>query len=64
LNKKYMYTKKHGFTHIEILVVVAIIALVGTFSAVAVNSARSKQRDATRLSNVRLVQSALEDYFK
>ncbi|MBI2475194.1 type II secretion system protein [Candidatus Uhrbacteria bacterium] len=52
-----------GFTHIEILVVVAIIALVGTFSAVAVNSARSKQRDATRLSNVRLVQSALEDYF-
>jgi len=58
-----MYTKKHGFTHIEILVVVAIIALVGTFSAVAVNSARSKQRDATRLSNVRLVQSALEDYF-
>ncbi len=50
-------------TLIEILVVVAIIALVGTFAAVAVNSARSKQRDATRLSNVRLLQSALEDYF-
>jgi hypothetical protein len=42
----------------ELLVVVAIIALVASFAAVAVNSARSKQRDATRLSNVRLLQSA------
>lgn len=52
-----------GFTLIEILVVVAIVALVSTFAAVAVNSARSKQRDATRLSTVRQLQSALEDYF-
>lgn len=54
---------KNGFTLLEILIVVAIIALVGTFSAVAVNSARSKQRDATRLSSIRVLQSALEDYF-
>ena len=52
-----------GFTLVELLVVVAIIALVATFAAVAVNSARSKQRDATRLANVRLIQSALEDSF-
>ncbi len=52
-----------GFTLVELLVVVAIIALVATFAAVAVNSARSKQRDATRLSNVRMIQSALEDHF-
>ena len=50
-------------TIIEILVVVAIIALVGTLSFIAVGTARSKQRDATRLSNVRQIQSALEDYF-
>jgi general secretion pathway protein G len=54
---------KRGFTLIEILVVVGIVALVGTLAAIAVNAARSKQRDATRLSQVRLVQSALEDYF-
>ncbi|TAL50439.1 type II secretion system protein [Patescibacteria group bacterium] len=55
--------KQHGFTLIELLVVIAIIALVVVFAAVAVNAARSKQRDASRLANVRIVQSALEDYF-
>lgn len=56
--------KNHrGFTLLEILVVVAIVALIGVFAAVAVNTARSKQRDATRIANVRQMQSALEDYF-
>lgn len=50
-------------TLLEVLVVVAIIAIVGTLAAVAVGAARSKERDATRLSNVRQTQSALEDYF-
>jgi prepilin-type N-terminal cleavage/methylation domain-containing protein len=57
-----MNTQK-GFTLVELLVVIAIIALVVIFAALAVNAARSKQRDATRLANVRIVQSALEDYF-
>lgn len=48
---------------VEGLIVVLIIGLVGSLAAVAVNSARAKQRDAVRLSNVRQVQSALEDYF-
>lgn len=54
---------KRGFTLIEILIVVGIVALIGTFAAIAVNAARSKQRDATRLSHVRQIQSALEEYF-
>ena len=58
-----MKTSQNGFTLLELLVVVGIVALVGIFSVVAVNSARSKQRDATRLSNVRQIQSALEDFF-
>jgi prepilin-type N-terminal cleavage/methylation domain-containing protein len=60
--RKNMKNNK-GFTLVELLVVIAVIALIGVFAAVAVNSARSKQRDATRLSSVRQVQSALEDYF-
>lgn len=56
-------TSKFGFTLVELLVVIAVIALIGVFASVAVNSARSKQRDATRLANVRQMQSALEDFF-
>lgn len=52
-----------GFTLVELLVVTAIIAFVVVFAALAVNAARSKQRDASRLANVRILQSALEDYF-
>mgnify|MGYP001314964042 CR=1 FL=1 len=55
--------KQNGFTLVELLVVIAVVALVGVFAAVSVNSARSKQRDATRLANVRQLQSALEDFF-
>ncbi len=54
---------KRGFTLLELLVVIAIIGLVGTMAAVAVNAARTKQRDATRLSQVRQVQAALEEFF-
>ncbi|OGL92406.1 hypothetical protein A2239_02160 [Candidatus Uhrbacteria bacterium RIFOXYA2_FULL_40_9] len=43
--------------------VIAIVLIVSTLAVIAVNTARSKQRDATRLSNLRQVQSALEDYF-
>lgn len=55
--------KQKGFTLVELLVVIAIIALVVVFAALAVNAARSKQRDASRLANIRILQSALEDYF-
>lgn len=54
---------KKGFTLTELLVMIGIIALIAVFAAIAVNAARSTQRDATRLSNVRMLQSALEDFF-
>ncbi len=54
---------ERGFSLVELLIVIAVIALIAIFAAVAVSAARSKQRDATRISSVRLTQSALEDYF-
>ena len=52
-----------GFSLIEGLIVFFVIALIGSLSALAVNTARAKSRDAVRLSHVREVQSALEQVF-
>jgi prepilin-type N-terminal cleavage/methylation domain-containing protein len=61
--KQKLQDKESGFTLVELLVVIGIIVLIMVFAAVAVNAARSKQRDVVRISNVRQIQSALEDYF-
>ncbi len=52
-----------GFTLIELLVVVAIIALLSTLAVVALGSARTKSRDAKRVSDIKQIQTALELYF-
>jgi len=54
---------KKGFTLIELLVVIAIIGLLSTLAVVALNSARSKSRDAKRVADVKQIQTALELYF-
>lgn len=55
--------KKKGFTLIELLVVIAIIGLLSTLAVVALNSARSKARDAKRIADIKQVQTALELYY-
>ena len=56
-------TLKKGFTLIELLVVIAIIALLSTLAVVSLNNARAKARDATRVSDIKQMQTALELYF-
>jgi prepilin-type N-terminal cleavage/methylation domain-containing protein len=54
---------KKGFTLIELLVVIAIIGLLSTMAVVALNNARTKSRDAKRISDIKQIQTALEMYF-
>lgn len=56
-------SKTKGFTLVELLVVIAIIGLLSTLAIVALGSARSKARDARRISDVKQIQTALELYF-
>ncbi|MDP1709392.1 MAG: type II secretion system protein [Candidatus Komeilibacteria bacterium] len=56
MNKKY----QQGFTLIELLVVISIIGILSTLAVVSLNDARTKARDAKRISDVKQVQTALE----
>lgn len=53
-----------GFTLIELLVVVSIIGILATTGTVSYSSARSKARDAKRVSDSRQLQTAIEIYFE
>ena len=59
--------KKHnlirGFTLIEMLVVIAIIAILTGIILVSISGARAKARDGKRISDVSQIQLALEQYF-
>lgn len=57
------HTKAKGFTLVELLVVIAIIGLLSTLAVVALGSARSKARDARRISDIKQVQTSLELFF-
>ncbi|MBI5466368.1 MAG: prepilin-type N-terminal cleavage/methylation domain-containing protein [Candidatus Kerfeldbacteria bacterium] len=57
------HNKFKGFTLIELLVVISIIGLLSTLAMVALNNARIRSRDATRLSNMKTLQTAMEMYY-
>jgi len=53
-----------GFTLIELITVVAVIALLAFVIIVSQSTARLKARDAGRIADLVLVQLALEQYFQ
>jgi general secretion pathway protein G len=54
---------KKGFTKIEILIIAAIIGILGITAVVAISTARSRTRDAVRMSDIRQLQAGLELFF-
>jgi len=54
---------KRGFTLIELLVVIAIIGILSSVVLASLGTAREKARDATRISDMKNIQLALELYY-
>jgi len=54
---------KKGFTLIELLVVIAIIGILSSVVLASLNSARSKGRDASRVTDIKQLQLAYELYY-
>ena len=59
---KTIRLNKSAFTLIELLVVIAIIGLLATISIVALNQARSKARDARRVTDMHQLVTAINMY--
>jgi len=55
--------KNKGFTLLELLVVIGIIAVLVSLATVAYSGAQRKSRDSRRQSDMRSVQGALEVYY-
>ena len=64
MNVSYLkHTPAKGFTLIELLVVIAIIGVLSSVVLASLNTARQKGYDAKRFSDLRNVQTALDNYY-
>ena len=61
--KVSIFRMKKGFTLVELLVVISIIALLSSVVFASINNARAKARDANRTVAIRAIQTALEFYY-
>mgnify|MGYP001560786657 CR=1 FL=1 len=52
-----------GFTLLELLVVISIIAMLSSFILASISSARLKARDVRRVTDLREIQKALHLYY-
>lgn len=61
LNK--LFNNPRGFTLIELLITISIIAILATIGITTYSSVMKQGRDSKRQSDLKSIQSALEQYF-
>lgn len=55
--------KRSGFTIVELLIVIVVIAILAAISVVAYNGIQQRGRDSQRSSDVKTIAKALEMYY-
>lgn len=59
----FMKSAQRGFSLVEIMVVITIIGLLSAVSLGSLNTIQKNNRDARRQADLRLVQSALQQFY-
>lgn len=54
--------RQHGFTIVELLIVIVVIGILAAITIVAYNGVQQRARDVTRTSDIGGIQKALEMY--
>ena len=55
--------QKHGFTIVELLIVIVVIAILAAITIVAYNGIQQRARDTDRKSDISTIKKALEIYY-
>jgi len=58
-----MIKNKHGFTLLEMLVVLGIIGVIMAIATSSFSTAQKKARDSRRRSDLKAIQNAVEQYY-
>lgn len=58
-----MMKKNSGFTIVELLIVIVVIAILASITIVAYNGIQSRARDSVRSSDIEQVKKAVELYY-
>jgi prepilin-type N-terminal cleavage/methylation domain-containing protein len=61
--EEFTMKRKFGFTLVEMLIVIAIIAILISLGVVSFGSAQKKGRDSKRRADMKAVQSGWEQYY-
>ncbi len=59
----FVSKKNKGFTLVEMIVVIGIIAVITTVVLMSLDSARSQNRDKVRVADIKSIQLALEMFY-
>lgn len=59
----YEHMRNRGFTIVELLIVIVVIAILAAITVVAYNGIQQSARDSNRKSDVQLIVKALELYY-
>lgn len=57
------YRQSRGFTLVELLIVIVVIAILATISIVAYNGVQARARDSARAHALQQMETALEAYY-